>query len=224
MSKSRAPHAEVDLTNCDREPIHQLGAIQPIGFLLVLTADWQISNVSANAAEFLELGPDGLIGRPASQVFSKVALHALRNRLALLRGRDAMERVFRMDLQANGRTFDVALHISGSRIILEGEPSSEHDYGDATGTVRGMISRLDQAEDMGTFFSEGARQVRALTGFDRVMIYRFASDGSGEVVAERAKSGIGSFLGLHYPATDIPKQARELYLCARIGRLWAWLH
>ena len=65
---------------------------------------------------------------------------------------------------------------------------------------------------MSDFFNEGARQVRALTGFDRVMVYRFAPDGSGEVVAESAKSGIGSFLGLHYPATDIPKQARALYL------------
>jgi light-regulated signal transduction histidine kinase (bacteriophytochrome) len=64
---------------------------------------------------------------------------------------------------------------------------------------------------MTAFYNEGARQVRALTGFDRVMVYRFARDGSGEVVAESAKPGIGSFLGLHYPPSDIPAQARELY-------------
>ncbi|WP_343060517.1 HWE histidine kinase domain-containing protein [Sphingomonas rhizophila] len=74
-----------------------------------------------------------------------------------------------------------------------------------------MIGRLDQATDLAAFFNEGARQVRALTGFDRVMVYRFEPDGSGEVVAEHVKSGIGSFLGLHYPHTDIPVQARALY-------------
>lgn len=211
MSSIDAAVRDVDLTNCDREPIHQLGEIQPIGFLIVLTADWLISNASANAGQFLDVGK-GLIGRPATDILTKQAIHTLRNRLALLRGNDALERVFRMELQDDGRLFDVALHMSGSRIILEAEPSTEHDYGDATGTVRGMISRLEQAPDMATFFNEGARQVRALTGFDRVMVYRFSPNGSGEVVAEAAKSGIGSFFGLHYPATDIPKQARELYL------------
>ncbi|QNM83536.1 GAF domain-containing protein [Sphingomonas sabuli] len=201
----------VDLTNCDREPIHQLGAIQPIGFLIAMTSDWQISNTSENIAEFLDLPHDNMIGRPATDILSKAAIHTLRNRLALLRSPDAVERVFRLALQDHGRAFDVAIHTIGARIILEGEPSTEDDYGDATGTVRGMIARLEQREDMKAFFDEGARQVRALTGFDRVMVYRFSADGSGEVVAERAKSGIGSFLGLHYPASDIPRQARELY-------------
>jgi len=173
-----AADREVDLTNCDREPIHQLGEIQPIGFLIVLTSDWMISNVSRNVGEFLEISGD-LIGRPASEILTKAAIHALRNRLALLRGKDALERVFRMDLQGNGKAFDIALHMSGSRIILEGEPSTEHDYGDATGTVRGMINRLEQAPDMAAFYNEGSRQVRALTGFDRVMVYRFSADGSG---------------------------------------------
>ena len=203
---------DVDLTNCDREPIHLLGAIQPIGLMIVFTADWMISNVSANIGEFLDVDPEALIGRPASKALSPHAIHTLRNRMSLLRGPDALERIFHMELREPGKAFDVALHMSGSRIILEAEPSTDHDYGDATGTVRGMVSRLEQAQDINAFFHEGARQVRALTGFDRVMIYHFSPDGSGEVVAESAKSGIGSFLGLHYPATDIPKQARELYL------------
>ena len=102
---------EVDLTNCDREPIHQLGEIQPIGFLLVLTADWMISNASANTGEFLDLGDRSIIGRPATDILTRDAIHTLRNRLALLRGADAIERVFRMRLQENGQPFDVALHM-----------------------------------------------------------------------------------------------------------------
>ena len=181
--------ASVDLTNCDREPIHLLGAIQPIGFLLVLTADWNISSASANVGEFLRLDGAALIGRPAHEVLDRDAIHTLRNRLALLRGKDAIERVFRLALERDGRPFDVAIHMVGTRVILEAEPNTERDYGDATGTVRGMVTRLEQASTLADFFNEGARQVRALTGFDRVMVYRFAPDGSGEVVAEIRAAG-----------------------------------
>src|ERR1700744_5084207 len=78
--------------------------------------------------------------------------------------------------------------------------------------VRAMMARLAQSEGMASFLREGARQVRALTGFDRVMVYRFDDQGSGEVAAESLQPGIDSFLGLHYPASDIPAQARKLYL------------
>ena len=111
MTDSLLPSdATVDLTNCDREPIHQLGAIQPIGFLLVMTSDWNISNASANIGEFLDLPEGDLIGRSATAILSKHSIHALRNRLALLRTSDAVERVFRLPLQENGRPFDVAIH------------------------------------------------------------------------------------------------------------------
>ncbi|UVO50260.1 GAF domain-containing protein [Sphingomonas sp. SUN019] len=200
----------VDLTNCDREPIHILGAIQPIGFLLALTADWMIARASANVATFVGKTPDELIGAPIGEVFAGSAIHDLRNRAAMLRGADAIERLFDCVLIAGGTPFDVAIHLSGGQVVIEAEPSSG-EHGDATGMVRSMITRLDQCEDMPTFFREGARQVRALIGFDRVMVYRFAADGSGEVVAEAAKPGIGKFMGLRYPASDIPVQARELY-------------
>ena len=200
----------VNLTNCDREPIHILGAIQPIGFLVALTADWMIARVSANVGEFVGLQPDDLFGRPLLEVFSPRAVHDLRNRAAMLRGQDSVERLFDCELQDGGKPFDLAIHFSGGQVVIEGEPASG-EHGDATGMVRSMITRLDQATDFAAFYKEGARQVRALIGFDRVMVYRFAADGHGEVVAEAVRSGIGKFMGLHYPASDIPAQARELY-------------
>ncbi len=204
-------YPRVDLTNCDREPIHILGAIQPIGFLLALTPDWVIARASANTGEFLGSQPEELIGRPLIEIVGASAIHSLRNRLAMLRGADSVERIFGCVLLGDGRPYDIALHMSADQIVIEGEPSTAGDHGDATGTVRSMIARLDQAPNLTQFFNEGARQVRALTGFDRVMVYRFSPGGSGEVVAEACRSGIGSFLGLHYPATDIPVQARALY-------------
>jgi len=200
----------VDLTNCDREPIHVLGAIQPVGVLIALSSDWQIARISANAAEFFGESADALLGRPLAEIVPPATIHSLRNRVAMLRGPDSVERLFGCPLLAGGSPFDIAIHLSGGQIVIEAEPGSDAT-GDATGTVRSMVARLDQISDIAAFLNEGARQVRALTGYDRVMVYRFAADGSGEVVAEACKRGIGSFLGLHYPATDIPAQARELY-------------
>ena len=202
---------QVNLTNCDREPIHMLGAIQPVGFLIALTSDWMIARVSANIGSFFDAEPADLIGRPLASLLTPTAVHGLRNRLAMLRGPDSVERIFSCTMITGHEPFDVALHMSGGQVVIEAEPGSGGDHGDATGTVRSMIVRLDQAETMTAFFNEGARQVRALSGFDRVMVYRFAEDGSGEVVAETCKPGIGSFHGLRYPASDIPAQARELY-------------
>ncbi|SOB87224.1 Bacteriophytochrome (light-regulated signal transduction histidine kinase) [Sphingomonas guangdongensis] len=200
----------VDLTNCDREPIHLLGAIQPIGFLLALSADWLVARASANLGEFLGRAPVDVIGRPLADCFPAKAVHDLRNRMALLRGTDSVERMFGCTLVPGKPPFDIAVHLSGGQIVIEAQPGSD-DHGDASGVVRSMVTRLDQCGDLPTFYREGARLVRALVGYDRVMVYRFAADGSGEVVAESVKAGIGSFLGLHYPATDIPAQARELY-------------
>ncbi len=200
----------VDLTNCDREPIHFLGAIQPIGFLVALTSDWMVARASANLAEYLGVAAEEAIGRPVGALFLPQAIHDLRNRTAMLRGPDAVERAFAVQLTEGGAPFDVALHFAGGALVIEGAPAAAQP-GDVSGTVRAMISRLDQCADLPAFFNEGARLVRSLLEYDRVMVYRFAADGSGEVVAEAARPGIGRFLGLHYPASDIPAQARVLY-------------
>ncbi|NML11917.1 GAF domain-containing protein [Sphingobium sp. AR-3-1] len=205
------PRFAVDLNNCDREPIHVLGTVQPFGFLIALTADWLVSRVSANSAQFIGLSPDDMLGKPIHTLLDAEAIHALRNRITLLRGPDSVERLFSIPLIAGGPTFDVAVHFSGSLVVVEAEPAA-HDEMEASSTVRSMVARLAQADSMTAFLRDGARQVRALTGFDRVMVYRFADGGDGEVVAEALKPGIDSFFGLHYPASDIPAQARALYM------------
>src|SRR5690606_36560220 len=125
----------VDLTNCDREPIHIPGAIQPIGFLLALTADWQVARVSANIQNFLNHSPESVIGALIQEVFTAKAVHDLRNRAAMLGGRDAVERLFGCVLVDGGPPFDVAVHVSAGEIVIEAEPGSG-EHGDASGAVR----------------------------------------------------------------------------------------
>ena len=204
---------QVDLTNCDREPIHRLGTIQPFGFLVAITRDWLVAHASRNTRDFMGRPAEDLIGRSVEELIRPAALHELRNRMTLLTGADSVERIFGLSVFPDrDDPYDCALHIAGDHIILECEPSHPDAPLDPAALIRSMMARLDHAADLPAFLREGARQVRALTGIDRVMVYRFDRDGSGEVVAEAARSGIGSFLNLHYPASDIPRQARELYL------------
>lgn len=202
---------KVDLTNCEREPIHVLGNIQPFGFLIAASADWLVGRVSANIAQFTGISPEQALGQPLTALFTEKSLHAIRNRISLLRGPDSVERLFNQVLIEGKPAFDVALHFSGDAIVIEAEPAREEEL-ESSAMVRAMIARLSQSDTLAAYLREGARQVRALTGFDRVMVYRFDEQGSGEVVAESLKPGVDSFLGLHYPASDIPAQARKLYV------------
>ncbi len=201
----------VDLTNCDREPIHIPGTIQPFGFVVAVSTDWLIARVSANIAEYTGRTVDELIGKPITGLFTEEAVHTIRNRLTVLRGDDMVERIFCLVLTEGGAPFDVSVHFSGAAVLIEAEPAGAEEREIAT-VVRAMISRLPRTGDARALYREGARQVRAITGFDRVMVYRFDGEGAGEVVAESVKAGIDSFLGLNYPASDIPAQARALYV------------
>jgi light-regulated signal transduction histidine kinase (bacteriophytochrome)/CheY-like chemotaxis protein len=201
----------VNISNCDREPIHILGTIQPFGFLVAVSSDWLIARVSVNAEQWMGLPADAVLGKPLSDFLLPEAIHHIRNRVAMLRGANAVERLFSIDLLEGQPPFDIAMHFAGSSVVIEAEPASGDEV-EVTSLVRSMIARLDATDSIGAFYREGARQVRALTGFDRVMVYRFDAAGSGEVVAEALRPGVDSFLGLNYPASDIPAQARALYL------------
>ena len=201
----------VDLTNCDREPIHILGAIQPFGFLLQVTSDWLVARVSSNVADHLSHAPADMLGKSLDGFFLPAAVHQLRNMVSLLRGSDTVERAFSVALIEGSIRFDIALHLTEQGLVIEAEPVSG-GLGDTNSVVRRMVSRVRTTTSLQQFLQEAARQVRGVTGFDRVMVYRFDQSGSGEVVAEARGSGIDSFLGLHYPASDIPAQARTLYL------------
>ena len=200
----------VDLSSCDREPIHILGAVQCFGFLVAVSPDWIVTHASVNAPRWLGRPVEDLLGRPLDAILDGETIHLLRGHLQTLRGPDAVDRIFSLRLVADHPTFDVALHISGNTIVIEAEPSTP-EHLNAGNLVRNMVSRLQQTVDFDPLCREAARQMRALTGFDRVMVYRFAPDGSGEVIAEAVRSGLDRYLGLHYPASDIPKQARALY-------------
>ncbi|WP_375413471.1 HWE histidine kinase domain-containing protein [uncultured Bradyrhizobium sp.] len=202
---------QIDLTNCDREPIHIPGSIQPLGFLLALQSDFSICMASENAPSFLGRELSDILERPLADVLSSAAVDAIHARADCLADPDAVERAFGIALLDGGPRYDFAVHFSGAYLVIEAEPSVIEPDVHSGEVVRLMLGRVRKTKGVVQLAQEAARQLRILNGFDRVMVYRFHPDGAGEVIAEVAKAGLEPFLGLHYPASDIPRQARTLY-------------
>ena len=201
----------VDLTNCEREAIHILGRVQSFGALLAISSDWLVNHASVNIVEFLGVQAANIIGTPVTEFLKHDAIHEIRNRLQLLNSHDVVERMFGISLIDSENLFDISIHLSGRSIIIEIERHVAVSKSDYTSYVRPMMERIKVAETAQDLCDVAARQLRALTGFDRIMVYKFEENGSGTVVSESMSGGFESFKGLRYPASDIPQQARDLY-------------
>lgn len=199
------------LTECDREPIHHIAAIQPFGGLIAAHPDGTIAHASANCAELLGLADLPGPGTPLAAIFAPEALALVEAAIACLGDDDVPERRFGLDLAGTGKLFDCAVHLSCGLRVIEFEPHARNDFADHVALIVPVIARLEAIGDPDTLCTTAARLVRQMLGYDRVMIYRFHPDESGEVVAEELAEGMEPFLGLRYPASDIPQQARELF-------------
>ncbi|WP_306870124.1 HWE histidine kinase domain-containing protein [Neorhizobium galegae] len=205
------PHRDaVDLSNCDREPIHIPGSIQPHGCLIACdAAGAEIVQHSANVADMLSITGD-INGRRLEEIVGGEAAHTLRNALATSDNpaRPALRHGLRF---ASGAAFDVSIHRFESKVILEFEPAST-DSDQPLEVARMLISRIRNVASLDRLIESSARLIYAMLGYDRVMIYRFEEDGAGKVVSEYKRRDLESFKGQYFPAGDIPKQARALYV------------
>lgn len=208
--------AEVDLTSCDREPIHVIGAVQDFSCLIALSPDWLVTHASANVAGMLGLDPGAIVGTPIAEHLPARALHKMRAHMALLTRGEETVRLFGLDAMGDGRRFDVAFSLMGRSAIVEFERAHPRQDADTLATVQPMIARCARQSKFERMCQEAARGLQAITGYDRVMIYRFEPDETGTVIAEAARFGMDPFMGLRFPASDIPKQARALYLRNRL--------
>jgi len=198
-----------DLSNCDREPIHLLGNVQSYGCLISTSSDMMINHLSENCKQMLGLDPETCVGERLVGLFPDQTVHDLRGKLQL--AGTGVTRLFGYDVLQNGRLFDISIHASAASFVFEFEPKDQTPDRDDLALVQPLIARVKRKDDVLGAAQEAAKALQVLSGFDRVMVYRFAPDGSGEVVAERCVAGVEPFLGLRYPASDIPKQARALY-------------
>lgn len=193
------------IENCDREPIHIPGSIQPHGMLLILSPEnGVVRYCSANTYQFIDKQPVEVLGKSLTDIHP-----ALWEKIQPL-------------LHADNSPFHpvpvgelhVTIHASGEfRILsLEKRLDQEDDPDYAFDQTRGFIGFIERSRSLKDLCQNIAVETARITGFDRVMIYRFDKDYNGEVFAESRREDLPPFLDLHYPHTDIPAQARELYL------------
>jgi PAS domain S-box-containing protein len=203
---------QADLTNCEREQIQFAGSIQPHGAVLVLREpDLVVVQCSANAEAFL-----GLSGSPLGQRLGALDGDLLKQvRPHLDDPLTALPRVFRCGVGRDPGSFDGLVHRApGGELIIELERAGPSV--DLSRHLEAALHSIVNAPSMTVLCDETGRIFRDLTGYDRVMVYRFDDDGHGEVFSEQRAPELESFLGNRYPASDIPQIARRLYERNRI--------
>jgi light-regulated signal transduction histidine kinase (bacteriophytochrome) len=203
---------DLDLEACAREPIRIPGSIQPHGALLALDPD---TLVVVQAA----IGTDDAIALPAlgRPVFEVVPAAA-----DMLRGVRSVAPGAAIQLgtvRGRARSHYLVAHRTEDAILVELEAApagTETGFDEIFPRVRGFLEGLNRCDTVEALGELAAREVRAITGLDRVLVYRFDEGWNGEVVAEDGNGRLPSYLGLRFPASDIPAQARDLY---RLNRL-----
>ena len=202
----------VNLTNCDREPIHIPSLIQPHGILMILTEpDLRIAQVSANCLDILGIAPDDLCDRPLADFTGEELITSIHACLDC-----DFENPDPLCVDFCAFSFNGLVHRGPTgEIVLELEPWESlrgNDLFRFYRQIKHNLAKIQTAENLATLCDLIVQEVQALSGFDRVMIYRFNERGDGTIIGEVKQPDLEAYLGLHYPDSDIPKQAKHLYL------------
>ncbi len=205
----------VDLSNCDNEPIHIPGQVQSHGFLIAVDANCIIRYYSENTIDFLPNLPDNLLGQSITAIEPIIGANEppdfINQLLSFGRSNKSFDQTNPFNTDIQGKPYFLIINVSGPLYLLEFEPAVSDLKTDLQRQIGRTISEMLADKDLNNLLRNTAAQVKNVIGYDRVMIYRFAADGHGEVVSESKNDDLEPWLGLHYPASDIPKQARELY-------------
>jgi chemotaxis family two-component system sensor kinase Cph1 len=210
-----APPTTVDLMRCEDEPIHIPGAIQSHGCLFEVSGEGRILRASSNARLLLGMAAHDLLEKPVQNALGAKPAAWLAQTLPGLPPASLRSARFVLD---SGDAGTVIAHRYDDHDIVEWLPDAEHRVPAPDAMERalsGAMARARSATEMDAALQHIAEGVAAATGIDRVMVYRFHPDWHGEVVAESVQPDLPPYRGLHYPASDIPAQARRLYLASR---------
>jgi light-regulated signal transduction histidine kinase (bacteriophytochrome) len=213
---------QADLTNCERELIHLAGSVQPHGVMLVVDPSlWTLVQLSANVDTLLGHPPETLLGKPLSVLGGNLAdrVRSMASKMALTEPEPLLA-----ELQQGA--VEGSLHrISPDCLVVELEPlwgGAGHVHTVATSAAQlqqqlsASMATFSKASSVAQLADAAAKAYRELTGYDRVMVYRFDPDGHGKIISEARHPRLESLLGHHYPASDIPQRARQLYIRNRL--------
>lgn len=203
-----APDGPLDPDGCAAEPIRTPGAIQPHGWLLA--HDGATARLVAYSDNCEEL--TGLASGPSQTTALQAVLEDLRSRASTEPREGSPASIGSAVI--DGRTLDATRTRSGALVIVELEPASTSGGTQAPmhDLARRVVPLLQKATTVAELATLAAVEMKRLTGFGRALVYSFDRDGHGQVLAECADAGYDSYIGHSFPASDIPPQARDLYL------------
>jgi light-regulated signal transduction histidine kinase (bacteriophytochrome) len=207
----------ITITNCEAEPIHIPGSIQSYGYLLALNKnDNSIQYCSENCTTLFNKPLNQILGKTFSEFFNKEDVDSLAAYSA-----KAEDAVMPFAFSVGNQSFNVTTFSTKENRVMEFEPFSPegHDLPDLFFQTKRFTYSTEKSDNLQMLCQDVADETRKITGHDRVMIYRFDKDYNGQVFAESRIESIEPFLGLNYPATDIPVQSRELFLLKHMRML-----
>jgi len=204
-----------DTEFCGNLAIHQTNSIQDYGFLLVVDkANLEIVQGSENLQDLLTVPIHTLIGTNLADLLSSTDLENMKKEIAK-GNRNRIPFQLSIDTQAGALALDILAHVKDSYFILEiekGDSLPERSFTEVFQEVRSFISILEGTENLQHICEESIREIRRISGFDGIRMYQFDGDWNGTVIAEEITGELESYLGQTFPASDVPKQARALYV------------
>lgn len=208
----------VDLSNCEQEPIHTPGKIQPFGFLLAVElSNWRVLHCSDNTNEFLGVNANQLLHQPLGKILTEHSLAQIKH--AVANEKLSVINPIELEFIARAQSFQGILHINSSGLLIiecEALHLAYFPSSDFYSTPSRLMRTLKDCQTVHELCDKTVKFIRHTTSYDRVMIYRFDPDWNGQVIAESRRSDLRSFFGHHFPASDIPTPSRQLYLTNRL--------
>jgi len=206
---------DLDASFCGKIPLHQTNLVQPQGALLVVEKKtMKVVQVSGNAIELFGGGYEELIGRPVADLFANETLSQLES-IGRLQYAVPADLVFKSGFNVE-KAFAL-VHEKQGCLLIEAEMPG-YASGAAGGfnhffsQVQNILSAINSCVSVQEVADVAAKEIKKVSGFDKVMIYSFDEEWIGSVIAEAMEEGMDSYLGLRFPSSDVPKQARDLYL------------
>lgn len=198
----------IDLDNCAKEPIHIIGKTQSFGVLLVCDPKtFEVTQAASNTQEFFSIPLEDVLHRPLSAIIGEEQENKVKETFG------NKEFAVPQEILVNGKRFLVHGHLSELSLILDFEPVEElSDPFFFQKQLTRVLNEIQSSRSIPELGNSAAELTREIFGYDRVMIYKFDEEWNGMVLAESKIPEMESWLGLHYPATDIPAQSRELFL------------
>jgi PAS domain S-box-containing protein len=214
MAQAERPDLFVDHDRCAQEQVQIIGHIQPYGILFALSEpDLVVRQVSGNSNTLLGMPPEIILDRSLGAVLGPQQLEEFQEQVLGNAGPFSM--LLRVPVSGKVLDMDCSAHRQDGVLIVELEPlqgAHSLDPLDFDAHVRTPLSRLRAATDISELSQVAASEIRRLSGFERVMIYRFDEEWNGEVIAEAVGRSPVSYFGMRFPAGDIPPQVRQLFL------------